>query len=411
MKKNLIIIYLIAIFIFSQIAFVFSQQLESTSWNQFRGSNRNGISSETGLLEKWPESGPELVWKKEIGEAFSEIIISENIVYTMLSERIDSTTGSEFVVSYDALTGKELWKTEVDSIFIDIDGWGNGPRSTPTIDENYIYSLSAYGKLTAISKKDGKIIWKKDFVTEFGATVPRWGFSTSPMLMSDILVVEVGGTESRAFMAFDKKTGNVSWSKENLNATYSSPIKITIDGTEQILFANRGVLYSFNSKGDTLWTYKTPLGSSTALPLFIEPNKIFFSALGEVGYTIIQVQNNKPSELFQGSNMKNDFGSSCYLDGYIYGFNVAALQCISAETGETKWTKRGFGKGTLIIVDKKLLILSDQGKLILAEANPEAYTEKGAFQAITGKSWTAPSYSNGKVYVRNLTEIACYKVK
>nr|MBC8321585.1 hypothetical protein [Bacteroidota bacterium] len=116
-------------------------------------------------------------------------------------------------------------------------------------------------------------------------------------------------------------------------------------------------------------------------------------------------------EVIQGGSMKNDYNSSCYYNGYIYGFNVAALRCISAETGEVKWTKRGFGKGSLIIVGDKLLVLSDQGKLILVDAIPHSYVEKGSIQAISGKSWTAPSFVNGKVFVRNLTGMACYKLR
>ena len=134
----------------------------------------------------------------------------------------------------------------------------------------------------------------------------------------------------------------------------------------------------------------------------------FLSAIRNPGFVIAKVENNVASEVITGNSMKTDYNTACYHNGYIYGFNVAALQCISAETGEKKWTKRGYGKGSLILVNDKLLVLSDQGKLVLVQATPDEYKETGLFQAIEGKSWTAPSFSGGKIYVRNLTEMACY---
>jgi len=388
----------------------FSQMDNSEAWIQFRGQFRSGISSEKLPQIDWSKSKPKLLWKKEIGQGFSELIISNGKIYTMISEQTDSISGFEYIVAFDENTGNELWRSKVDSIYIDIDGWGNGPRSTPTIDENYIYSLSSFGKLTANSKKNGKLIWQVDFVKEFGSTMPRWAFSSSPLLVDNVLIMETGGTDSRAFISFNKKDGKVIWTKGNGNASYNSPLLATIDGKEQIIFANGSTLSSYNSKDDTLWTFKMPLRMPTAMPVFIGPNKLFISALSG-GFVIVKIENNKATEVIKGSSMKNDYNSSCYHDGYIYGFHVAALRCISAETGEVKWTKRGFGKGSLILVDNKLLVFSDQGKLILVEANPGSYNEKGFVQAIKGKSWTAPSFANGKVFVRNLTEMACYKLK
>ncbi len=219
--------------------------------------------------------------------------------------------------------------------------------------------------------------------------------------------MEVGGTDSHAFAAFNKKTGEVKWTKANGNAHYSSPVLANIEGQNQIIFANGGFIYSYNSKGDTLWTYKTPVRSAMSMPVVIEQNKIFVSTAA-AGFIILEINDNKPKEFLRGSTMKADYSSCVYYKGNIYGFHIAALQCISAETGEKKWTKRGFGKGSLIIVDNKLMVLSDTGKLIQIKATSDSYTEQGSFQAIKGKSWTAPSFANGKLYVRNLTEMACY---
>jgi len=411
MNKKTNYLGLIALLIISQTIIGYSQSGAPEEWKQFRGPERSGISTETLPPLDWTQSQPELIWKKEIGSGFSELVISEGVVYTMISEQIDSVSGFEYVVAFDENTGNEIWKTKVDSIYIDADGWGNGPRSTPAIDENNIYSFSSFGKLSANSKKDGTAIWQADFIKDFGGPIPRWGFASSPLIIDNKIIMEVGGNDSKTFAAFNKNNGEVIWASGEGPASHDSPLLVTIDGQQQIIFANGRTLYSYNTEGDTLWTYNMPFGGATAIPVLIESNKLFVSAVRNPGFFIVEVIDNKASELLTGSSMKNDFSSCCYYDGNIYGFHVAALRCISAETGEVKWTKRGYGKGSLIIVDDKLIVLSDKGKLVVIDTNPDIYTEIGYIQAITGKSWTAPSYTNGKVFVRNLTEMASYKFK
>jgi len=406
MKKKTIYSNLLALFLVLQMPNAFAQMNES--WNQFRGPSRSGISTETSTFKLPSEGTPQLVWKKKLGCAFSELTVSEGRLYTMLSEKTDSLSGSEYTAAFDAKTGLEIWRSKIDSIFIDKDGFGDGPRSTPVIGENYIFSFSSYGKLFAHSKTDGKLIWQVDFVAEFGSKLPRWGFSSSPVLVDDVLVMEAGGTDSRAFVAFNQNTGKLLWFKGEGIAFYNSPLVAKIDGETQIIFANKKKLSSYNSKGETLWTFDMKMSYPTAMPVLFDSNKIFISTVRSSGFIVVEVKGNTVTELLQAPTMKNDYSSTLYHDGYFYGFNVAALQCISAETGEKKWTKRGFGKGSLILVGDRLLVLSDKGQLIQIKATPEAYTEQSRFQAIEGKSWTAPSFANGKVYLRNQTEMACY---
>lgn len=411
MKKKLAYMTLIILMLISQTVTGFSQSDNSIDWIQFRGPDRSGISTEKIEVPNTTGLQPELVWKKEIGSAFSEILVSNAIIYTMESEKTDSVSGFEYISAFEESTGNQLWKSMVDSIFIDVDGWGDGPRSTPAIDDKNIYSFSAKGKLTANSLKNGKQIWQIDFVAEYGSTIPRWGFSSSPIIVDDKLIMEVGGIDSKAFMAFNKNNGKVIWEKGNGSASYNSPLEITIDGQQQIIFTNGTSLYSYNTDGDTLWTYQMPIRSITPMPVFIAPNMLFVSGVRTPGFFIIKIEDNKPVNVTSGSSMKNDYNSSCYYNGNIYGFHVAALRCISADSGYVKWTKRGMGKGSLIIVDDKLFVLSDKGVLSIAEAVPDAYKEVASIQAIEGKSWTAPSFVDGKVYVRNLTEMAVYKIK
>lgn len=386
---------------------LFSQNGDPDSWNQFRGPNRLG-SIAYELPDAFPPGGPEQIWKKAVGSAFSEITVVGDRLYTMLSEQADSTSGTEYLAAFDAGTGEELWRTKIDSLFFD--QFGNGPRSTPTIGKEMIFCLSSYGKLSAHDIADGKMSWQVDLISEFGSTLPRWAFSTSPLLFGDVVIIEAGGTDSQGFVGFDRSTGKVRWAKGHGMAGYSSPIVADIDGIMHIIFANQTTLYAFNPEGDTLWTHAMSMNGPMASPVVFDGNKIFISTVRSDGFSVVEVKEGTAREVLQAGTMKNDFSSCVYHNGFIYGFDVAALQCVSATSGEKQWTKRGFGKGSLIIVDDNLLVLSDKGKLIQVKATAEAYTEQGSFQALEGKSWTAPSFAGGRLYVRNLTEMACYKL-
>jgi len=387
---------------------VLSQENE---WNQYRGVERAGTSPEKLAIDNWEGEHLKSIWKQDLGSGFSEIIIKGDQLYTMMSDTIDSITGSEYLASFDALSGKELWRVKVDSLYFDPDGWGNGSRATPVLDDGKLYCFSGFGKLSAHRSKDGEILWQKDFAELYGSSEPRWGFSSAPLIVNDLLIMEAGGTENRAFIAFDKETGDIVWNYGNGNASFNSPLFTNIEGQDQIVFANGRTLYSFNPSGDTLWTFAMPFSSIITMPLKVDDNKIFLSGIRTPGFVMVEINQNQTKEILRGNSMKTDFNTSVYHEGYIYGFHVAALRCISAETGEVKWTKRGYGKGSLILVDGHLMVLSDQGKVIVAEASPEAFVEKASLQALEGKSWTAPSFANGKIYLRNLTEMTCIEIQ
>lgn len=383
-----------------------SRDNDQNSWKQFRGNNRNGTYSETSINEKWTDKEPALMWTQKLGSGFSEILVSKNEVFTMISEKADSLSGSEFMVAYNALSGKEIWRTFVDSMFIEAESSGEGPRSTPAIDEKAVYCLSSFGNLNALSRDNGEILWTVNFLKEFD-NKPGWIYTTSPILLGDELIIEVGGTESRGFASIDKNTGETKWVNGEGAPSYSSPTTATIDGGIQSIFANGSMLKSFNNTGKEIWSYSMPLQGAIATPLFIAPNKIFVSYGG--GCFMVKVENNEVTEVFKNKSMRNTFNTSCYHNGHIYGISGGALKCISATDGESKWSEKGFGLGSLILVGNKLVVLSDKGVLKIVDAVPEAYTEKESIQALNGKSWTAPSFANGNVYVRNLTEMASYR--
>jgi outer membrane protein assembly factor BamB len=398
----------------------------ASDWPQWRGPNRNGISQEMGLLKEWSDSGPQVLWQVPLGEGFSGISVDGGRVYTMFSKDND-----EFVVCLNASNGEEIWRFRSDGNYDESMG-GNGPRATPTIDGEFLFTVSAHGKLYALNTENGEKVWSHDLQGEFGSKMPRWGVCTSPLVEGDLLLVEVGGKDGKSIVAFDKKSGDVIWGSHTDILGYSSPIAVTIGGIRQLIVFTGTQLVSVSPENGSLyWKYpwQTQHDVNAATPVFIPPDKIFISSGYGKGAAVVRVRVMAPPETSAGENegeesrenhaeikieeiwknqeMKNHFATSVLHGEYLYGFDNAILKCIDASTGTEKWKTRGFGKGTLMLADGHLIILSDRGKLGLAEATPSAYKEVANAEVLSGLCWTVPTLANGRLYARNEKEMVC----
>ena len=380
-----------------------------TDWPQFRGSQQNGVSPEKGLLRSWPENGPAVVWKKPIGSGFSSMTAVGDAVYTMAAEG-----ESEMAYRLRASDGEVVWRSPLGPLFPEV--FGNGPRSTPLVEKDVVYLLSATGRLHALATKDGQRLWEMDLVKELGSEIPQRGFGSSPLIDGDLLLLQAGGTEGRAVVALDKTTGKVRWSALRGEPGYPTPLAVTIDGVRQYVFVRtaEGDIVSLLPDGKVHWQYAWK-GGAIASPLFLPPNRIFASASDDIGAVLLEIgtADGKATvrEVWTNRLMRNHFSSSVLYEGHIYGFDNATLKCLVAETGEQKWVRRGYGKGSLVAADGLLYILSDQGQLILAEATPAGFQEKGKVQALEGRTWTAPVLSHGRLYLRNDKEAIALDVR
>ncbi|MGH7491180.1 MAG: PQQ-binding-like beta-propeller repeat protein [bacterium] len=381
----------------------------SSDWPQWLGPNRNGISAEIGLLRIWPANGPKILWRIPLGEGYSGVSISQERVYTMFSQGDD-----EFVVCLDATSGKEFWRARSDLTFKDSNG--NGPRSTPTVHNEVVYALGARGKLYALQTDSGKILWSHDLKKEFKTSGPTrdGGFSTSPLIEDNLLLVEVGGGESDSFIAFNKQSGAVVWKVESDNAAFASPIAITVNGVRQIVFFSAtGAVAISPADGKVFWRlpWKTFDNVHAATPLFIPPDKVFISSGYDVGATLLRIKAGNATarieEIWKSKAMQNIYTSSILKGDYLYGFDKGTLKCIEVNTGAENWTQRGFGVGTLIYADGHLIVLGDKGKLALVEAAPTGYKEKAVAEILDGMCITVPALASGKLYVRNTKELVC----
>lgn len=380
-----------------------------SDWPQFRGSQQNGVSPEKGLLRSWPESGPAVVWKKPIGSGFSSMAAVGDALYTMAGEG-----ESEMAYRLRAADGEVVWRAPLGPLFPEV--FGNGPRSTPVVEKDVIYLLSATGRLHALATKDGQRLWEVDLVKELGSAIPDRGFGSSPLIDGDLLLLQAGGTEGRAVVALDKTTGKVRWSALQGEPGYPTPLAVTIDGVRQYVFVRtaEGDIVSLLPDGKVHWQYAWK-GGAIASPLFLPPNRIFASASDDIGAVLLEIgtADGKATvrEVWTNRLMRNHFSSSVLYEGHIYGFDNATLKCIVAETGEQKWVQRGYGKGSLVAADGLLYILSDQGQLILAEATPAGFQEKGKVQVLEGRAWTVPALAHGRLYLRNDKEVIALDVR
>ena len=413
-------------------------QTATQDWPQFRGHHRDGMSPATGLLDAWPEAGPQELWRTALGEGYSGVSVSGGRLYTMFAEvpaeeASTEDTGeasaegepneeepkeverTEYAAAFDAATGKEIWRVAIGERIVT--QFGNGPRSTPTVDGDMVYVLGAHGELVALATADGAQRWRLNFKETFGSGQPYWGFSTSALIEGDMLLVESSGPEGKAYAALDKTSGEVRWTsgEPNPGGSYNSPMAITMGGKRQFVYVGHEVIRSIDADGNEVWSHPWPPGESHAMPIYIPPDKFFASGTEGIGAALIQVKSDgdgmKAEELWKSRVMRNHFSSSLLHEGTIYGFDNATLKAISLDTGEQHWAKRGFGKGSLIYADGHLILLSDRGILVQIEATPEAYKEKGRVKALDGVCWTAPSLADGKLYLRSHSEMVSYDLR
>lgn len=402
---------------------VATSEVATAEWNQFRGPERSGVARETGLLRSWPETGPSILWRRPLGEGFSGISISGDRLCTLFALEEE-----EYLGCFDTATGKELWRVSVGAKFHEM--FGNGPRATPTIDGDTLYAVGGKGRVVAVELSTGKLRWQLELserygiydpqtlnpmVTQAGLQLPLYGYSGSPLVEDDLLVVETGARHGRSVVGLDKKTGRELWTALDDEIGYSSPIAVEIGGRRQILLLPGTAIVSLSPAGEVLWRYPWELTPSQ--PLFIPPDKVFVSTVSNAGALLLQIgpenAESRFTEVWRIQRLKNAWNSSIAFDGHLYGFDNATLRCISLADGELEWAARGLGQGTLILADGLLIAMSDKGKLALIEPSPEGYQERGSLQLLSAeeRSWTSPAIAHGILYVRNHQELVALDLR
>jgi outer membrane protein assembly factor BamB len=385
-----------------------------SDWPQWRGPERNGLSKDTGLLKQWPSSGPQRAWSiSNLGEGFGSISIRGDRIYIQ-----GTSSSASMVFCLNRADGKTVWSAALGPKLNE--AVGNGPRSTPTVDNDRVYVLTENGDLVCLRASDGSPVWRKNILKEFGGKNPGWFISESPLLDGDRVIVTPGG-RGAGIVALDKMTGKEIWRTKELSdeASYSSAIAADVGGVRTIMnFTSRAAVGVRASDGKLMWSHSKPANGSAncATPVFAD-NKVFFTSDYDTGGALLGLSAQggevKAQELYFTKNMKNHHGGVVLVNGYLYGFSASILTCIEFSTGRKMWANRSVGKGSLSYADGMLYLLSEKHTVGLAEANPNAYVEKGRFSIPDrGKdSWAYPVVIGGKLYIRDQGTLTAYDVK
>jgi len=389
------------------LALAISDVTAGTDWPGWRGANFNGTVETEGVLFN-EGYGLKTAWKKSLGSAYSSISISGNQAITMFSDN-----SSDFVVSLNINTGKELWRYKIDTTFPKVGGGHIGPNSTPLIDDNKVFGVGPNGQLFALEADTGKPIWSNHLVEDFQAELPNFGFTTSPLVVGNILIVEIGGEKS-AISGFDKNTGKVLWSAGTGKVEYQSPTLVKIAGTSQVICSGTNSVMGLNPKtGAQYWSLKHDGGAGSYEPLFVGPDKLFLKYSGRESM-MLQVKKDGDTfttkELWKTRDMANTLSIPVHHKGYLYGYSRRFLTCLEAETGKLVWKSREPGEGLMVLLDDYLVIQTRDGEMHVGKASPEGYKDVASLEVFPSESWTPPSFANGRIYARSLADIAAIDI-
>ena len=389
-------------------------------WPGFRGANRDGVVHDVHIATNWNEKPPRQLWKRRIGPAWSSVAVVGDRLFTQ-----EQLGDKEAVVCLDAATGQTIWSHE-DAVRHEDDQSGAGPRATPTFAAGRIYALGATGILNCLDAQTGKRQWSRDIAADAETKQPIWGFSSSPLVTGDLVVVLACsdfkvGDSFKALRAYQAESGKPAWSTAAGKISYSSPQLAEIGDAKSILAVSDSGLFAVDpASGNLLWNHATPSGGP-GLPRSVQPNVVaskgvLFDAGVGVGTALIDVIHNGGSwtdeQKWVSRSLKPSFNDFVVYGNAAYGFDGRALTCIDLETGQQRWKGGRYGSGQLLLLADQglLLVVSEKGEAILVAADPSANHELCRFQAVEGKTWNHPVVAHGRLYVRNSEEFACYEL-
>lgn len=393
--------------------------LQAEEWRSYRGLGSDGKSTESIDKVVWNSGGPKVLWKTNTPLGFSSFAVADSKAFTITVEGEKETC-----VAMDAATGNNVWRYSMGSSKYEQGGGnagapnnrgGDGPRSTPTFSDGKVYIYDSYMVLHCLSASDGKLQWKHDVIGEFAGRNIKWLNASSPVVHGSAVIVG-GGGESQSFLAFDKNDGKLLWKTGDEMITHATPTLTTIDGqTQVIFFAQSGLIGLDVENGKELWRCKFPYSVSTAASPVVDGDQVYCSAGYGVGAGLFKVNGTSTADelWFKSNELMNHWSTPVIHDGHLYGlyefkkYGKAPLQCVDLATGEIKWKERGYGPGNCILVGDKLVVLSDAGEVAIVAANPNKYQEIAKAKVLSGKCWSTPAFSDGKIYVRSTEEAAC----
>jgi outer membrane protein assembly factor BamB len=378
-------------------------------WTNYRGPARDGRYDEQPIRTNW-QGGLQQLWKQPSGGGYSSFSVADGVAYT-----IEQRRGQEVVAAYNVENGRELWTNAWDANFTD--STGDGPRATPTWHEGRLYALGALGELRCLDARTGRLVWSKNILKDNGASNISWGMAASPLVFDDKVIVIPGGANGKSVVAYNARTGAHAWGALGDAASYTSPMLVTLAGRRQVLAVTaRRVAGLSPEDGTVLWDFPwaNSNGINVAQPIVTGPNRFFVSAGYGKGAALVEVADAggklSVAPVWERASMKNKFNSSVLHEGHVYGLDEGMLTCVDVETGQQKWKARGYGYGQVVAASGHLIVTTEEGEIALVRATPAGHTELARFPALEGRTWNVPAIANGRLLVRNATQMACYKL-
>jgi outer membrane protein assembly factor BamB len=382
----------------------------SLDWPGFRGRNRDGLVHGVRIATDWSAAPPKELWRRPVGPGWSSFSVHGDVFFTQ-----EQRGEEEVVAAYRVSTGAPVWKHRDQARFWESNG-GPGPRGTPTLHNGRVYSLGATGILNVLDEATGRVIWSRNAGTDSNTKIPDWGFSASPVLIDDMVIVAVAGT----LVAYDRETGAPQWIGPDGGPGYSSPHVVTIDGVSQIILLDaKGATSVSPTTGARLWDVTVTTGGMAApivQPAMTADGDVLISAGDTSGLHRFTVANSAGSwsatSRWSTNGLKPYFNDFVVHKGHAYGFDGSMLACIDVVDGKRKWKGGRYGNGQLVLLPDQdlLLVVTEEGELALASATTDKFTELARVPAITGKTWNHPVLAGDVLLVRNGEEMAAFRL-
>jgi outer membrane protein assembly factor BamB len=373
-------------------------------WPNWRGPNHDGISLEKNFITTWSES-PKALWDKRIGSAFSAFAAVGGKVYTC-----GTKDKQQVLFCLNAESGEIIWEKAIEKELKDGQG-GDGTRATPAVNEGRVYLLGGHGKLVCLDANNGKEIWKKKFNKK-----PKWAYSGSVLIEGNLAIVSAGGKDG-AILALDKKTGEVVWKCADDRPAYSTPYAFTFNKKRYIFcfMAKAGIIADAKTGkevGRIPWETSYDVNATT--PIYHDGH-LFLSTGYETGSALLKLSDEgselTTTEVWRSKVLMTKFRSAILKDGVLYSGDQKGLRCVDFMTGKELWSKNRLKHASVLLANDHLIVLTEKGRLMIAKATPKEFNPMAEADVLSGRCWTVPTLSDGKLYLRNLKKAVCMDLR
>jgi outer membrane protein assembly factor BamB len=388
------------------------------AWPQWGGPSRNFVAADVKIAETWPSTGPRTLWRRPIGDGFSGIVTDGTTLYTVYRDGAE-----DVVVALDVTSGNVVWTARYLAPFAETcsERLGPAPRAAPLIAGTRLITVSAGGRMVSLDRRTGSEHWRVDLVTEGSSAALPCGYSSSPVAHGEAIITTAGG-KGRGVVALDAATGKTRWATQDFDNGYSSPTIVTLDGAAHLVVFTAGEVSGLDPEsGALVWTRPHPAdyGVNVAMPLWGPDNLLFISSAYNGGSRVLKLTRTagkvNVEELWANKRVRIHFGNAVRLGDRVYAsngdFGAAPFAAVDVKTGEMAWRDRSVTRSSLIAVGDRLLILDEDGNLVLARPGPDGLTVLARAQVLSNRAWTAPTLSGTRLLLRDRKEIVALDLR